>query len=193
MDDLTAKFVDEYLIDLNSTQAAIRAGYSKGTADKQGPRLLANPDVKAAIDAAKVKRSEQTGVNADWIFRRLVDEAKADLADLFHPGTYYLKPIEQWPEIWRSGLVQGVEIEGLFEGRGDDRIQIGQVKRIKLSDRVRRLELIGKHIRVNAFQETVRHADLNGLSERLERARQRLIESDVEAGIQLGPTGQHGT
>ena len=64
---LTAKqqrFVQEFLIDLNATQAAIRAGYSKGTADKQGPRLLANPDVKAAIDAAKIKRSEKTEIDA---------------------------------------------------------------------------------------------------------------------------------
>jgi phage terminase small subunit len=48
------------------------------------------------------------------------------------------------------------------------------VKKIKLSDRVRRLELIGKHVRVNAFQEQVVVSDLGGLADRLTRAKQRL-------------------
>ncbi|SDG45545.1 Phage terminase, small subunit [Bradyrhizobium sp. Rc2d] len=125
---LTAKqqrFVENYLLDLNSTQAAIRAGYSKGTADKQGPRLLSNPEVKAAIDAAKSARSERTQVDADWMLRRLVDEAEADLAD-FYDGTGDLKPIEEWPEIWRQSLVAGVEIDALYEGSGEDRRQTAE-------------------------------------------------------------------
>jgi phage terminase small subunit len=124
---LTAKqqrFVQEFLLDLNATQAAIRAGYSKETADKQGPRLLTHPEVKVAIDAAKVKRSERTEIDADWMLRRLVEEAEADLADLYDSNGD-LKPIEFWPKIWRQGLVASVEIEALFDGVGEDRVQIG--------------------------------------------------------------------
>ena len=72
-------FVDEYLIDLNATRAAIRAGYSAKTAEQQGPRLLGNVGVKAAIDAAKEKRAERTNINADRVLNgisRLIDRCE---------------------------------------------------------------------------------------------------------------------
>src|SRR4051812_256790 len=114
---LTAKqqrFVQEFLLDLNATQAAIRTGYSKRSAQEQGSQMLAHPEISAAIDAAKIKRSERTEIDADWILRRLVDEAEADLSDLYTDAGD-LKPIEEWPKIWRQGLVAGVKIEALFE------------------------------------------------------------------------------
>lgn len=172
------RFVEEYLLDMNATKAAIRAGYSKQTANQQGPRLLENQDVRNAIDASKAKRSEKLEVDSEYVLRRLVEECEADLADLY-TDVGDLKPIEDWPEVWRRGLVAGVEVEALFEGHGEQRKQIGYVKRVRLSDRLRRLELIGKHIRVNAFQETVQHKGLDALAERLERAHERA--SDVSA------------
>jgi len=104
MDGLTAKqaaFVREYLLDLNATQAAIRAGYSEKTAVQQGPRLLGNVGVAAAIMKAQASRAERTQVDADWVLRRLADEADADLADLYdeHGG---LRPVHEWPPIWRK-------------------------------------------------------------------------------------------
>lgn len=76
MSELTDKqqrFVAEYLIDLNATQAAIRAGYSEKTAQEQGSRLLSNVMVAAAIQAAKDARSERTQVDADYVLRTIVD------------------------------------------------------------------------------------------------------------------------
>lgn len=61
------RFVEEYLIDLNATQAAIRAGYSKKTAQEQGHQLLRKTSVKAAIDAAMAERSERTGITQDYV------------------------------------------------------------------------------------------------------------------------------
>ncbi len=60
-------FVEEYLVDLNATQAAIRAGYSARTAEQQGPRLLGNVGVAAAIQAAMEARSERTGITQDYV------------------------------------------------------------------------------------------------------------------------------
>lgn len=164
-----ARFITEYMTDLNATQAAIRAGYSEKAAYVQCAKLLKNPEIAAAIDAAKVKRSEQAGIDAAWVLRRLVEEAEADLADLYDDKGD-LRPIVEWPLIWRQGLVQGIEINALYEGRGDDRVQIGHVHKIKLDNRIRRIELIGKHVRVNAFQENVHHTGLEGLGDRLDRA-----------------------
>lgn len=186
MADLTPKqsrFVAEYLLDLNATQAAIRAGFSERTANQQGPRLLEHPGVQAAIDAAKMKRSAETETDAAWVLRRLVAEVNADLADLYTDAGD-LKPIEDWPEIWRQGLVAGVEVEALFAGYGEDRRQVGHVKKIKLSDRLRRLELIGKHIRVNAFQEQIAVSGVEALAERIDRAKAKALaaaQSAIEA------------
>lgn len=67
------RFVDEYLIDLNATQAAIRAGYSEKTANQQGPRLLVNAGIQQAIEAGKAKREERTQITADYVLNTIVD------------------------------------------------------------------------------------------------------------------------
>lgn len=170
---MTAKqqrFVDEYLKDLNATQAAIRAGYSARTAEWQGPQLLGKPHVAAAVREAQARRSRKTGIDAAWVLNRLGQEADADLADLYD-DTGGLKPIHEWPKIWRQGLVQGIDVEELFEGGGEDRRQIGVVKKIRLESRIKRLELIGKHVGVQAFQENVKVSGLDALAERLARAK----------------------
>lgn len=76
---LTAKqqrFVEEYLIDLNATQAAIRAGYSAANADKIGPELLGKTRVAEAIQAAIALRSERTNITQDDVLKGLLSEAK---------------------------------------------------------------------------------------------------------------------
>lgn len=69
------RFVDEYLVDLNATQAAIRAGYSPRTAKSQGQRLLTDVDISAAITRGQVARAERTEITQDWVLGRLVDNA----------------------------------------------------------------------------------------------------------------------
>ncbi|KMS59145.1 terminase [Novosphingobium barchaimii LL02] len=152
MNDKQRRFAAEYLVDLNATQAAIRAGYSAKTAKQQGQRLLTNVDVQRAVTAGQSARSERTQVNSDWVLQRLALEADADLADLYDAeGT--LKKVHDWPLIWRQGLVAGVDVEELrVEG-----VVIGSVRKVKLSDRIKRVELIGKHIDVQAFKEKIEH------------------------------------
>lgn len=80
--ELTAKqraFVREYLIDLNATQAAIRAGYSEKTAQEQGSRLLSNVMVSAAVDEAMKIRADRTDITADRVLKEL---AKIGFADI---------------------------------------------------------------------------------------------------------------
>jgi phage terminase small subunit len=76
------RFVDEYLVDLNATQAAIRAGYNAKTAQVQSSRLLSNVMVGAAISAAQAARSERTQVTADEVLKRLWSMATADANEL---------------------------------------------------------------------------------------------------------------
>ena len=75
---LTAKqraFVSEYLIDLNATAAAKRAGYSQKTADRIGPQLLGKTCVAAAIQEALTNREKRTAITQDYVLRRLREEA----------------------------------------------------------------------------------------------------------------------
>jgi phage terminase small subunit len=150
---LTAKqqqFVAEYLIDLNATQAAIRAGYSVKTANRIGPELLTKPDVAAAVSAAQQERSVRTKIDADWVLTRLAEEAEADIADLYNEDGS-LRPVHEWPLVWRKGLVAGIDVEEIR----DEGAVVGVVRKLKLSDRLKRIELIGKHVDVQAFRDQV--------------------------------------
>lgn len=79
---LTAKqrrFVEEYLVDLNATQAAVRAGYSKKTARQVGAENLTKPVIRAAIDEAQKARSERTGITATKVLQEYAHIAFADI------------------------------------------------------------------------------------------------------------------
>lgn len=73
-------FVREYLVDKNGTQAAIRSGYSPRTAQEQASRLLSNVMVRAAVDAGLAELAKKTETDADWVRRRLREEAE-DFSD----------------------------------------------------------------------------------------------------------------
>jgi phage terminase small subunit len=152
------KWCDEYLIDLNATQAAIRAGYSERTAKQQGTENLAKPSLMAVVAKGKRERSERTKINADWVLQRLAMEAEADLADLYNEdGT--IKPIHEMPLIWRQGLIAGIDVSQLLNDNE------GTITKIKISDRIKRIELIGEHVDVSAFQENMNLTnDLKGAS-----------------------------
>ena len=76
------RFVDEYLIDFNATQAAIRAGYSKRTARSMACENLTKPDIQTAISAARAKQQERTQITADIVLREAWNIAIADVREL---------------------------------------------------------------------------------------------------------------
>ena len=160
------RFAEEYLIDLNATQAAIRAGYSEKTSYSQGHDLLKKPEIAEAIKTLKKERSERTKVDADWLLNRLAQEAEADIADLYHENGSLL-PISQWPAIWRKGLVAGLDVHQEYFYEDGKKIPDGVTMKVKLSDRVKRLELIGKHVDVGAFKDKVEHSLDDPLSQLL--------------------------
>ncbi|MCO7136136.1 terminase small subunit [[Clostridium] leptum] len=97
---LTAKqqrFVDEYLIDLNATQAAIRAGYSEKTADRIGPELLGKTCVSDAIQEAQKKRQKRTEITQDYVLEKLkeiTDQQASDAQDSRLKYTNKIKALE---------------------------------------------------------------------------------------------------
>lgn len=151
LSDKQERFAREYLKDLNATQAAIRAGYSAKTANAQVGRLLVNVGIQARIEELKAARNEEIKIDANYVLRRLVEIDQMDIIDIM-TDDMSLKPVSEWPPIWREYL-SGFDLAEMFEGAGDERQAVGILKKIKWPDKVKNLELLGKHISVQAFKE----------------------------------------
>lgn len=147
--DKQEMFCREYLIDLNATQAAIRAGYSDNTARKIGSENLTKPDIQTRIAELKAQRNDLVGINATYVLNRLVEIDQMDVLDIL-TSTGELKPVADWPKVWRTTL-SGMEVmEMASEGN-----TAALLKKIKWPDKVKNLELLGKHIAVQAFKEQI--------------------------------------
>ena len=138
-------FVAEYLIDLNATQAAKRAGYSEKTANEQGSRLLANVKVAAAIVDAQSNRSERTEITQDRV-----------LAELAKLGFYDIRKAVRWggvPEVALDGShIYPVEMVPSEDLDDETAAAISEVSltaqgvKIKMVDKLAALEKMGKHL-----------------------------------------------
>lgn len=142
-------FAREYLKDLNATQAAIRAGYSEKTAKEAGYENLTKPHVLELVAELKAQRIQQTGIDAAYVLRRLVEIDEMDVLDILLANGE-LKPIKDWPKVWRTTL-SGMDVT---EMAGD---ATGLLKKIKWPDKVKNLELLGKHVTVQAFKDNVKN------------------------------------
>ena len=151
-----AAFCVEFLKDLNGSAAARRAGYSSKTAGRQCIELLRKPHIHAHIEQLQAERNQRVKIDSDWVLRRLQAELEADAADLYGADGA-LKAARDWPEVWRRGLVISVRTTELYErepGTGKNRV-IGRMKDVVFADRVKRIELLGKHVAIGAFKERI--------------------------------------
>ncbi|MGJ3349424.1 terminase small subunit [Morganella sp. Je.2.23] len=153
--DKQEMFCREYLVDLNATQAAIRAGYSDKTARSQANRMLTNVDIEKRIQELMNARSERLEITADYVLNRLVEIDQMDVLDILHDDGG-IKPIHEWPKVWRTSL-SGMDLAEMFESKDGERDLVGIMKKIKWPDKVKNLELLGKHISVQAFREQVKN------------------------------------
>lgn len=142
-------FAREYLKDLNATQAAIRAGYSEKTARSQANRLLTNVDIENRIAELKSVRNEEVGIDAAYVLRRLTEIDQMDVLDILLANGK-LKPIKDWPKVWRTTL-SGMDVVEMASAES-----AALLKKIKWPDKVKNLELLGKHVDVQAFKENIK-------------------------------------
>ncbi|MGV3346401.1 terminase small subunit [Enterobacteriaceae bacterium LUAb1] len=163
-------FCREYLKDLNATQAAIRAGYSEKTANEQASRLLANVNVQSFVAELKAIRVEQTGIDAAYVLRRLVEIDQMDVLDILLANGE-LKPIKDWPKVWRTTL-SGMDVT---EMAGD---AVGLLKKIKWPDKVKNLEMLGKHVDVQAFKENIKTDHSGSIGINLNKSLSDLFDDD---------------
>lgn len=126
-----AAFVAEYLVDMNATQAAIRAGYSRKTADAIGKENLRKPPIRAAIDAAMAKHADRLEITAERIQQERARLAFLDPRKLFDAQGAPI-PIQDLDEDTAAAIV-GVEVLEQYEGSGEDRRFVGYVKKYRLA------------------------------------------------------------
>ncbi|MDR3779345.1 MAG: terminase small subunit [Candidatus Copromonas sp.] len=140
------RFVDEYLIDLNGTQAAIRAGYSPKTAQEQASRLLSNVMVRAEIEKKMAERSKRIGINQDRILMELAKIALVNAGDVIDFENAKILEDAREDDL---AAVASVKIKTI-PGKGGKN---GVEREVKLYDKLRALELAGKHL--GMFKEKV--------------------------------------
>lgn len=160
--DKESLFVVEYLKDLNATDAYMRAFglENRKSAGVQASVLMSKPRIKAAIQKAMDARAQRVEITADMILREILLIAKTDLANAYDEGGR-LRPIHEIPEDTRRAIA-GVKVFEEFEGFGKERHKIGEVRELKMWDKLKALELLGKHLKL--FKETV---EITGTLEQL--------------------------
>lgn len=152
------RFVDEYLKDLNATQAAIRAGYSAKSAYSQAHDLLKNPEISEAIAAGQAKASISANVTAERVLLELARLAFLDPRQLYQAdGT--LRPIKELPDDVAACL-SSIEVTEECRGEGENRELVGLTKKVRLWDKPKALALLCKHL--NLTPDHLRLADKDG-------------------------------
>jgi len=142
------RFCEEYLIDLNATQAAIRAGYSPDSARQSGSDNMNNPYIRARIDAALAERSKRTGVNADRVVRELARVAFVNANNVINMDSATIKDDACEDD---TAAVASVKVKTIPTADGE-----GVEREIKLADKLKALELLGRHL--GMFTDKVEHS-----------------------------------
>ena len=132
------RFCEEYLIDLNATQAAIRAGYAVKTATEQASRLLTNVNVSREIEKLQAIQSRRTGITADRVIRELAKIAFVDPDRIIDVSDGTVKP-NTTPD--DRAAIQGVKVKYSNSDTG-----YSSEHEVKLYDKTKALELLGKHL-----------------------------------------------
>ncbi|MDL2224667.1 terminase small subunit [Eubacteriales bacterium OttesenSCG-928-M02] len=157
--DKQKKFVDEYLVDFNATQAAIRAGYSERTATVTASKLLRNPRIQEYLQERQKDLQERTEITQEKVVAEYAKIAFADISD-------YANVV-----IDESGATQ-VQLTATESLTPDQRVAIAGIKQtangieVKLYDKQKALEMLGRHL--GMFVEKVEHTGNVGLSATIE-------------------------
>lgn len=132
------RFIEEYLIDLNATQAAIRADYSVKNAGKIGPELLGKTRIKEAIDRALAERSRRTGINQDRVLLELAKIAFLNPVDVINMDEATIRGDANRED---TAAISSVKVKTIPTPDGNI-----VEREVKTYDKLKALEQIGKHL-----------------------------------------------
>lgn len=167
----------------NQSQAAIDAGFSPNTAAVKASVMMRDERIQKRIADLMEERNKRMRVSADYVLMRLVEIDQMDVLDILNDDGG-MKPIAEWPKVWRTSL-SAMDIAtikttqaSLQKENGEADLSVEDVehilKKVKWPDKVKNLELIGKHVDVNAFKERLEVSGTVTIAERMAKARDRV-------------------
>ena len=154
MTDAQKRFCDEYLTDLNATRA-YKVAYLRckkdETANVNGSKLLRNAKVQEYISEKMKEREKRTEITQDMVIKELAKIAFLDIRKLYTENGQLKNIADMDSET--AGAISSLETLEEYEGYGEDREKIGDTQKVKLLDKTKALELLGKHL--GMFKEKV--------------------------------------
>ncbi|WP_447728551.1 terminase small subunit [Enterobacter asburiae] len=171
----------------NQSQAAIDAGFSPNTAAVKASVMMRDERIQKRIAELMEERNKRNRVSADYVLMRLVEIDQMDVLDILNDDGG-MKPIAEWPKVWRTSL-SAMDIAtikttqaSLQKENGEADLSVEDVehilKKVKWPDKVKNLELIGKHVDVNAFKERLEVSGTVTIADRMAKARDRVKKQD---------------
>lgn len=179
-------YAQEYIkLPENQTQAAINAGFSPKSAHVKASAMMRDERIQKRIAELMDERNKRLRVSADYVLLRLVEIDQMDVLDILNDDGG-MKPIAEWPKVWRTSL-SAMDIAtikttqaSLQKENGEADLSVEDVehilKKIKWPDKVKNLELIGKHVDVMAFKERVEVSGTVTIADKMAAARKRVKE-----------------
>ena len=142
-----------YVVDFNATQAARDAGYSRKSAAEAGYCNAHNPLVLIYVQELMDRRNRRLDIDADYVLLRLAAIDNMDFVDILDDEGCVL-PVRNWPKVWRTSI-SSVDFGKLIKAKDDPQKLLQIIEKIKWPDTLRTLELLGKHVNVQAFNEKI--------------------------------------
>lgn len=160
MSELTPRqelFCQEYVVDLNATQAAIRAGYAAPSAAAASSRLLTNVKISVRVAELAGKRTEQVGITAERVLGELMRIATVDIGGAFDASGALL-PIHDMPADVRR-CISGIEVDEILEWEGEGKarrqVVVGYTRKVKFWDKKGSLDSLGRYLKL--FIDRIEH------------------------------------
>lgn len=138
------RFCNEYLVDLNGTQAAIRAGYAVNSANEQASRLLAKSNVQEFIKSKQAEIQKRLDITQDRVLKEYARIAFFDIRKIYSASNSLI-PINELDDD-SAACVAATEVDEIFEGFGEDRKHTGYTVKVKLASKISALDSLGKHL-----------------------------------------------
>jgi len=140
------RFCQEYIIDLNGTQAAIRAGYSEDSAQQIASDLLLKPVIQNYIQELLDDRATRTRATADKVISEIYHLVSFDSAEIYDEQGRF-KSIHSIPKNIRKAIASIETIEEFEKPLdGSFKVKCGYIRKIKFWDKTKAIELLGKHL-----------------------------------------------
>jgi len=187
--DLMEIFCHEYVANnFNGAEAVRKTSSTSKNPSQMAYGWLQLPEVKNRVAELVEEITKKADVTSEYVLKRLVEIDKMDFLDIMKEDVSGFRPLNEWPKIWRQ-YISAIDLAEIHEGYGEEREMVGILKKIKWPDKTKNLELLGKHVDVQAFKERVEHG--GRISQNLDDEGLQIVSDKVAELFGRGATVTH--